>query len=187
VSVMVVTVVKQLPRLRLELCFLVLQACSGASPPATAPTQASPAESPQASHVPEAPAQASAATGVGATCKDGVRCPGEQPVCLIAPERVECVSESVGNEAPHDGRHLAFACSQASDCEGGLHCCTGGLGDRSRCAPSCDIANELELCAADAECASAGTQKVHCASLDPGELTLAMPPWVKVCQSADQP
>ena len=175
---------------------LLLQGCGSASPPQATPAQAAPAQaapaqaapthsdptqSQQPSQSPATPAAASATAGGGATCEDGTRCPGEQPICLVAPARVGCVTRSASDAAPHDGRHLAFACSRGSDCEAPLQCCTSALGDRARCAPSCDVANELWLCASDQECT---TEPLRCLDVTAEEDGLALPRWVRACQPA---
>lgn len=116
----------------------------------------------------------------GATCQGEARCPGERPICFVAPDRVACVSAAEAETAPHDGRHFAFACSRGSDCDGALRCCTGALGDRARCAPSCDVANELELCGSDQECA---LEPARCVAVATDEGESALPPWVKACQT----
>lgn len=148
-----------------------LQACSSVAPP-----QITPAPMP-------APAPISAesrVTRTGATCQGGARCPGEQPICFVAPDRVACVTAAEAETVPHDGRHLAFACSRGSDCDGSWRCCTAALGDRARCAPSCDVANELELCGSDQECA---LEPARCVAVAADEDELALPPWVKACQA----
>lgn len=162
---------------------LLMQACSSASPPQTGPVPAAPTGGPpplRSAATPAVTRAESAGAGDGATCQGGARCPGERPVCFVAPNRTECVTGSAGEAAPHDGRHLAFACSRGSDCEPPLRCCTGALGDRARCAPSCDVANELELCASDQECTTLATR---CVEIRADAGGIALPPWVRACQA----